>query len=98
MPKSTLKMPGAYNCTENNRAPVSQRSVTCQTRAGEAKRLHRTAQWPLWASADPRYYHLGSWLTQNTGRGTAIYKAETDFLISTLRSCPEMGLGCARIS
>lgn len=48
---------------------------------------------PFFASADPRALSFGWFVnTENMGRGTTVYKAETDF-ISTLRSCPEMRIG-----
>lgn len=87
-------MPGACICTENGRAPLPQPSATCQMRAGEAKCHHWAAQGPLFASADLRVLSFGWFVNiENTGRGTAVYKAETDFLISTLKPCPEMGMG-----
>ena len=43
--------------------------------------------------SDPRALSFGWFVnSENTGRGTTVYKAETDF-ISTLRSCPEMRIG-----
>lgn len=92
MPKPTSKIPGAHNCTENKWAPSHRGPSPARQGLGRPSislgQLGRAGQQQI-----PGYYRLGSWLTLRTQEEQPFIKQRQIFLISTLRSCPEMGLG-----